>query len=68
MHGSFMPTGWPASIQADGEARMISTKAQAILLAACLAVGLLVITVEPAPGPQITVIKTKQVDARELIK
>lgn len=47
---------------------MISTRAQFLLLAAVVFVGALTIYLEPAPGPQITVVKTKQIDARELIK
>ena len=37
-------------------------------LVAFLIGGFIVITAEPASGPQITVVKTKQIDARELIK
>jgi len=47
---------------------MITIKAQIALLVAVAIAGFALITSEPAAGPQITTVKVKQVDARELIK
>lgn len=47
---------------------MIGIKTQTIILALVVFLGLALITSEPPPGPSITVVKTKQLDARDLIK